>query len=80
MLRAFLELDQQRKYRYRFMKIQNVKQWKTTALGLILIIASVASVFVKGLSWSDASFGIGIGLVLIFSPDLILSRFEKFVK
>ena len=62
------------------MKVQNVKQWKTTALGLILILASVASVFVKGLSWSDASFGIGIGLVLIFSPDSILSRFEKFVK
>lgn len=62
------------------MKIKNLKEWKTTALGFILIGASIASVFVKGLSWSDASFGIGIGLVLIFSPDTILSRFEKFVK
>lgn len=62
------------------MKIKNLKAWKTTALGIILIVASIASVFVKGLSWSDASFGIGIGLVLIFSPDTILSRFEKFVK
>ena len=62
------------------MKIKNVKAWKTTSLGIILIGASIASVFVKGLSWSDASFGIGIGLVLIFSPDTILSRFEKFVK
>ena len=62
------------------MKIKNIKEWKTTALGIILIGASIASVFVKGLSWSDASFGIGIGLVLIFSPDTILSRFEKFVK
>lgn len=62
------------------MKIKNLKEWKTTALGIILIVASIASVFVKGLSWSDASFGIGIGLVLIFSPDTILSRFEKFVK
>jgi hypothetical protein len=62
------------------MKIKNIKAWKTTALGIILIGASIASVFVKGLSWSDASFGIGIGLVLIFSPDTILSRFEKFVK
>jgi hypothetical protein len=58
----------------------NVKQWKTTTLGSVLIVASIASVFVKGVSWSDASFGIGIGLVLIFSPDTILSRFEKFVK
>lgn len=62
------------------MKIKNLKEWKTTSLGIILIGSSIASVFVKGLSWSDASFGIGIGLVLIFSPDTILSRFEKFVK
>ena len=62
------------------MKVKNIKAWKTTTLGIILIVASIASVFVKGLSWSDASFGIGIGLVLIFSPDTILSRFEKFVK
>jgi hypothetical protein len=62
------------------MKIKNLKEWKTTTLGIILILASVVSVFVKGIQWSDASFGIGIGLVLIFSPDTILSRFEKFVK
>lgn len=62
------------------MKLKNLKAWKTTALGIILIIASILSVFVKSVSWSDASFGIGIGLVLIFSPDTILSRFEKFVK
>ncbi len=62
------------------MKFKNLKAWKTTALGIILILASILSVFVKSVSWSDASFGIGIGLVLIFSPDSILSRFEKFVK
>jgi hypothetical protein len=62
------------------MKLKNLKAWKTTALGIILIVASILSVFVKSVSWSDASFGIGIGLVLIFSPDTILSRFEKFVK
>jgi hypothetical protein len=62
------------------MKLKNLKAWKTTALGFILILASILSVFVKSVSWSDASFGIGIGLVLIFSPDTILTRFEKFVK
>jgi hypothetical protein len=62
------------------MKVANIKQWKTTALGLVIILASIASVFVKGLSWADASFGIGIGVVLIFSPDSILSKFDKFVK
>jgi hypothetical protein len=62
------------------MKIKNIKQWKTTALGIATLFASIASVFVKNVSWSDASFGIGIGLVLILSPDSILTRFEKFVK
>ena len=58
----------------------NIKQWKTTTLGLVLVIASVASVFVKSVSWSDAVFGIGAGLVLIFSPDTILTKFDKLVK
>ena len=58
----------------------NIKQWKTTALGLVLILASIASVFAKGVQWSDAVFGIGAGLVLIFSPDSILTKFDKFVK
>ena len=62
------------------MKVANIKQWKTTVLGLVIILASIASVFVKGLSWADASFGIGIGVVLIFSPDSILTKFDKFVK
>lgn len=62
------------------MKVANIKQWKTTALGLVLIIASIVSVFLKSVTWADASFGIGIGVVLIFSPDAILSKFDKFVK
>jgi len=60
--------------------INNVKQWKTTTLGVIIIIASIASVFVKEIQWSDAIFGIGAGLVLIFSPDTILTKFGNFVK
>lgn len=62
------------------MKVSNIKQWKTTALGLVLIAASIVTVFVKSVTWADASFGIGIGLVLIFSPDTILSKFDKFIK
>jgi hypothetical protein len=58
----------------------NVRQWKTTTLGLVLIVASIVSVFVKSVSWSDAVFGIGAGLVLVFSPDTILTKFDKFVK
>ena len=60
--------------------INNVKQWKTTTLGVVIILASIASVFFKGIVWSDAVYGIGLGLVLVFSPDAILSKFDKFVK
>lgn len=60
--------------------INNVKQWKTTALGAVIILASIASVFFKEVLWSDAVYGIGLGLVLVFSPDTILSKFGNFVK
>lgn len=56
--------------------IKNVyKSIKTTILGLIVIIAAVASIFFSdGMSWWDASVGIAIGLALIFTPDSILNR------
>lgn len=62
------------------MKIQNYKEWKTTFMGVIIIIASITSVFIKEIQWSDASFGIAIGLVLIFSPDTIIKNLIKFMK
>jgi len=62
------------------MKLKNYAQWKTTVLGLVLILASVLSVFLKDVQWSEAIIGIGVGLVLIFSPDSILSKFGNFVK
>jgi hypothetical protein len=62
------------------MKIKNYKEWKTTLLGMIIIVASITSVFIKEIQWSDASFGIAIGLVLIFSPDTIITNLKKFMK
>lgn len=62
------------------MKIKNFAQWKTTILGLIILIASIASVFIREISWSDAVIGISIGLVLIFSPDTIIDKLNNFIK
>jgi hypothetical protein len=62
------------------MKIKNYKEWKTTLLGMIIIVASITSVFIKEIQWSDASFGIAIGLVLIFSPDTIITNLKRFMK
>jgi hypothetical protein len=62
------------------MKLKYYAQWKTTLLGLVLILACIVSVFVKDVQWSDAVIGIGVGLVLVFSPDTILNKFGNFVK
>jgi hypothetical protein len=63
------------------MKLKNYKAWKTTALGMTIIVASMASVFVKeSLTWSDAAIGIAIGLMLVFSPDTILDKIMKLLK
>jgi hypothetical protein len=62
------------------MKLNNFKQWKTTTLGLIIMICSIASVFVKEIQWSDAIIGIAVGLILIFSPDTIIDKIQNLIK
>ena len=62
------------------MKLNHYKQWKTTTLGLIIIVATIASVFVKEVQWSDAIIGIAAGLMLVFSPDTILDKIGNLLK
>jgi hypothetical protein len=52
------------------------KGWKTTTIGLLIIAAAATSVFFDK-SWLDASIGIGIGLGLVFSPDIIIDNVLK---
>lgn len=46
-----------------------ITNWKTTAIGFMLIVASVVSVFTHGATWVDVTPTIVIGLGLIFSKD-----------
>jgi|694.fasta_scaffold48832_5 hypothetical protein len=62
------------------MKLNHYKQWKTTTLGLIIIAATITSVFVKEIQWSDAIIGLAAGLMLVFSPDTILDRIGRLLK
>lgn len=62
------------------MKLNHYKQWKTTTLGLVIILSSIASVFVKEIQWQDASIGIAVGLMLVFSPDTILNKIINLLK
>ena len=58
-----------------------VKGWKTTILGILILIASLTSVFlVAGINWFDASIGIAIGLSLLFSPDDVIKRIRSLIK
>jgi hypothetical protein len=61
------------------MKISNWNHWKTSSLGLIIIIASIVSVFVNT-NWSDAIIGIACGIMLILSPDTIVDKITTLLK
>ncbi len=41
----------------------------TSTIGIIIIIASVVSVFTNGISWTEAGVGIGLGIGLLVSKD-----------
>ena len=58
-----------------------IKQYITTLIGLIIIIASIVSVFtVDMVSWSDAAIGIGVGIILFFIRDgVTLNKLKRFM-
>jgi len=61
------------------MKLSNIKQWKTTAIGIGILIASITSVFVADLNWGDATIGIGVATLFLFAPDTIIDALTKFI-
>jgi hypothetical protein len=61
------------------MKVRNLKAWKTTTIGIIILIASILSIFFAGLNWTEAGIGIGIGTLFLFAPDTIIDTLTKFI-
>lgn len=49
--------------------LKNIKEPITTLIGAVVILASVASVFVLELDWSQASIGIAAGVGIMFMKD-----------
>lgn len=46
------------------------KGWRTSIIGLVIIIAALVSVFTKeGVTWVDAVVAISVGIGLLFAPD-----------
>ena len=60
------------------MKISNIKQWKTTLIGCIILGASVVSVFFDK-TWTDAAIGICIATLFLFAPDKVIDNAIKFL-
>jgi hypothetical protein len=57
--------------------MKNVKAWKTTLIGLVLIGGGLASVYMGKADWTGAMVVIGLGVGLIFSPDTVIDKITK---
>lgn len=52
-----------------------IKSWKTSLIGLVIIISSIISVFTnEAITWADASISLTIGIALLFSPDTMINK------
>lgn len=61
----------------KYSKMKNVSHWKTTSLGLILIVGGLASVWFEKADWTGALVAITAGIGLIFSPDTFIDKLMK---
>ena len=59
------------------MKLSNIKQWKTSLIGCIILGAAIISVFYDK-TWVDAMIGISAGVLFLFSPDKVIDNMIKF--
>lgn len=61
------------------LKERAIKNWRTSVIGLGLVLAAVVSVFTSGVSWVDAIVPISLGLGFIFSKDEWVNKVIKIV-
>jgi hypothetical protein len=53
------------------------KGWKSSLIGVAIIIAALVSVFAKDVSWVDATVAISVGIGLLFAPDDAIKKANK---
>ena len=59
------------------LKTRLTSGWKTSLMGLVLIISAIVSVFVSGITWVDAIVPITLGLGFLFSKDEWVNKIIK---
>ena len=57
--------------------MKNISAWKTTSIGLVLIVGGIASVYTGKADWTGALLVIGAGVGLMFSPDTFIDKLTK---
>lgn len=64
--------------KYLSVLLSNVtKGWKTSLIGLAIVVAALVSVFAKDVSWGDAIVAISVGVGLLFAPDDAIKKANK---
>lgn len=58
-------------------KSRITESWRTTLVGVVLIAASVVSVFSSGAAWADAAVPLTLGLGFLFSKDQWINKTIK---
>lgn len=59
---------------------KNLKQWKTTIVGLIMIIAAIAYIFYVDGHDKIIFFGsVAVGIALLFLPDALFGGLRKLI-
>lgn len=56
---------------------ERVTSWKSTIIGFVFIAAALFGVLVKGLTWTDVTLPVTIGLGLVLSKDSLIDKFVK---
>ena len=60
-----------------YSNMKNLKAWKTTTIGLILIAGGMATVYLGKADWSGALIAISTGIGLLFAPDTMIDKVTK---
>ena len=63
----------------KYLSLANVaKGWKTSLIGVAIIVAAIVSVFTKeSVTWVDAIVAISVGIGLLFAPDDAIKKANK---
>lgn len=60
--------------------VKNLRQWKTTLIGFILLGTLVLYVYNGGESWTMGLLLLGGGVSMLFAPDSLVTGIKKVIK